>query len=179
MLKAIEGDWLLPGAPQEAIVEWGLLSVTFGSLNSATFSLTGWDGSKVTKGQMLLNATRDGGPYSGLWYDPQMDGEGYNVISGDFATIIFYYGNTDDGERLWLMSDNYYQDIEDGTQYEVNVYQITDGDFYHPSANAKVWGTLNARFDTCTQGRIILEGEDGSKTSDIVKLASVAESGCQ
>jgi hypothetical protein len=120
--------------------------------------------------------------YSGLWYDPQNEGEGYNVISGQPGTVIYYYGSTVGGERLWLISDLLSNNIEDGSTVNGNVFEATGGDFYHPKPSSqalKPWGTIEAGFDDCDEGRFILTGSDGSKTSDLVKLAGIGGAVCQ
>ena len=61
------------------------------------------------------------------------------------------------------------------------MYEAIGGDFYHPepsSSSLKDWGTIEARFDGCDGGRFILTGKDGSKTSNVIKLAGVDGAGC-
>jgi hypothetical protein len=42
---------------------------------------------------------------SGLWYDPTLDGEGFNVLVADAGMVVFFYGHDTNDERLWLASD--------------------------------------------------------------------------
>ena len=100
----------------------------------------------------LADTGANAAAYSGLWYDQSKDGEGYNVISGIFTSVIFYYGSTSNGERLWLIYEGLSNDIDDGTTLNGKMYELTGGDFYHPAPSStalKDWGTIEARFDDC------------------------------
>lgn len=179
--KAMEGDFDSPVKSADALVKYGLLSMSFGSLRSATFTINGFDGNKISRNTYLTDTHANAASYSGLWFDPARDGEGFNVISGKHGTIIYYYGSTNDGERLWLISDLLSNDITDGKTLSGTMYGATGGDFYHPAPSSTAlrnWGTIEARFDECDDGRFILKGSDGNKTSDVVKLAGVAEATC-
>jgi len=179
--KSLGGDFTSPQSSGEALVKYGLLSITFGSLRSATFTINGFDGNKISRSVFLADTTANSAAYSGLWYDPGKDGEGYNVISGKYTTVIYYYGSSAVGERLWLISDGMSNDIRDGTTVTARMYEAVGGDFYHPEPSAsslRDWGTIEARFDDCHEGRFILSGSDGNKTSDVVKLAGVSGADC-
>lgn len=179
--KALAGDFAGPVPSSEALIKYGLLSMSFGSTRSATFTINGFDGNKISRNTFLADTGANAAAYSGLWYDPDKDGEGYNVISGAPGTVIYYYGSTQEGERLWLISELLSNEIGDGTALQGTMYEAEGGDFYHPAPSATAirnWGTLEARFDDCAEGRFILSGSDGSKTSDVVKLAGVVGAEC-
>jgi len=181
MFKAIDGDFGDPVPSDESLVKWGLLSMTYGSLDSATFILNGFDGTKISKAVFLLDAESNAALYSGLWYDASRDGEGYNVISGLPGTIIYYYGSTDNGQRLWLISDLLSDNISDGTTLSGTMYEAQGGDFYHPLPSNEAlrsWGTINARFTDCDKGNFTLTGNDGSLSENVVKLAGLAGAEC-
>ena len=181
VFKAVKGEFDLPGSPGEALVTYGLLSMNFGSLDSATFTINGFDGNKISRSTFLADSAAYGGAYSGLWYEPAMAGEGYNVTVGKTGTIIFYYGSTNDGERLWLISDVMPDTIVDGGTFSGKMYETDGGDFHHPAnpvTKLQDWGTIDVRFDSCTKGLFTLSGSDGNKTSDVVKLAGIDGAGC-
>jgi hypothetical protein len=182
LYKAVAGEFAFPVRSSQALVKYGLLSMSFGSTRSATFTINGFDGNKISRNTFLADAGANAAAYSGLWYDQTKDGEGFNVISGKNVTIIYYYGSSDDGERLWLVSDSLTSNISDGTTVSGRMYDATGGDFYHPAPSATAirdWGTIEAQFDTCRRGRFILNGSDGNKTSNVVKLAGVEGAECQ
>jgi hypothetical protein len=179
--KSREGEFDAPLSSSRSLVEYGLLSMSFGSLESARFTVTGFDGSKFSRATFLADVGANQAAFSGLWYDPQKDGEGFNVISGVPGTVIYYYGSSATGERLWLVSDLLTNDISDGTTVSGTMYEAVGGDFYHPAPSATAlrnWGTIEARFDDCNGGRFLLTGSDGNKSSDVVKLAGVGGAKC-
>jgi len=181
MYKAVSGTFAAPVKSSEALVKWGLLSMTYGSQASATMILNGFDGSKISKSIFLADVNANEARYSGLWFEPALDGEGYNVISAQAGTVIYFYGSNAQGERLWLISDVLQKDIQDGSTVAGRMYEAIGGDFYHPepsSSSLRDWGTIEARFDDCDGGRFILTGKDGSKTSSVIKLAGVDGAGC-
>jgi len=82
---------------------------------------------------------------------------------------------------LWLISDGMSNNLVDGASVTGRLYEAVGGDFDHPEPSAtslKDWGTIDARFDDCKTGRIILSGSDGDKTSSVIKLAGVSGAGC-
>jgi sugar lactone lactonase YvrE len=179
--KAVDGDFAAPVRSSDALVKYGLLTISFGSLRSATFTINGFDGNKISRGTFLADTSANAAAYSGLWYDQSKDGEGYNVISGKPGSVIYYYGSSSNGERLWLVSDLLTNNITDGTTVTGTMYDATGGDFYHPAPSATAlrnWGTIEALFNDCDDGRFILTGADGNKTSDVVKLAGVGGAKC-
>ena len=181
VFKSVEGNFDTPVSSQQALVQYGLLTISFGSLRSATFSINGFDGNKISRTAFLADTSANSARYSGLWYDPSKDGEGYNVISGKPGTVIYYYGSGNDGQRLWLISDVLTNEITDGTTISGKMYEATGGTFDHPepsSSALKDWGTIEASFNGCSAGEFIVTGTDGSKTSKVVKLAGVAGADC-
>jgi len=118
---------------------------------------------------------------NGLWYDADLEGEGFNVITGEGGTIVFYYGSSATGQRLWLISDLLVGPITIGQDQEIVMYESTGGSFDMPVASARglsKWGTLTMNFDDCDSGTVMLSGVDGDKTSHLTKLAAVPGTGC-
>ena len=61
------------------------------------------------------------------------------------------------------------------------MYESTGGTFPSPVASARglsVWGQLFINFSACDAAEATLSGVDGVKTSQLVKLAGVAGTGC-
>jgi len=119
--------------------------------------------------------------YTGLWYDTELDGEGFNVVTANAGTIFYFYGNDDRGNRLWLISDVVPGPIQAGGTITVRVYESTGGIFASPIQSSRglaAWGVLTIRFDTCEGGQATLSGTDGDKVSQIVKLVGISGAGC-
>ena len=119
--------------------------------------------------------------FTGLWYDPAFDGEGFNIVTTDGGTIVYFYGSDDRGNRLWLISDLIPGEIRTGVPVTVSMYESTGGIFPTPVPSARglsQWGTLSLLFSACNAGQSTLQGADGTKNSQITKLAGVAGAAC-
>lgn len=132
-----------------------------------------------------LQVTFEGGTpmpvsVSGLWFDPALDGEGYNIIQAAAGTVIFFYGFTADGERLWLVSETASDPITLNGSLILTMFRGTPGSFDLPSPSTELesWGTLEVTLSSCTQGVFLLDGTDGQKTSNVIQLAGIAGSEC-
>jgi hypothetical protein len=95
--------------------------------------------------------------------------------------LVYFYGYTASGERLWLVSDLVPGPIGPNELVELTLYEAIGGIFEAPAPSAEslqVWGTLRIQFDDCDSGLAQLEGADGSKDSQIEKLVSIDGTGC-
>lgn len=119
---------------------------------------------------------------SGLWFDPALDGEGYNVVVGDPGTVIYFYGSDADGQRLWLISDVLTQPLVLGEERELDMFVATAGTFDMPvpsDQSLAPWGVLTVEFEGCDRARFELSGDGGeSKVSDAVRLLGIAGAQC-
>jgi hypothetical protein len=57
----------------------------------------------------------------------------------------------------------------------------TPGTFNEPTPSSELtpYGILSVRFDTCTSGQFILDGLDGKKTSNVIKIVGVDGTNCE
>ncbi len=118
---------------------------------------------------------------AGLWYDPSLDGEGFNVITTPAGIVVFFYGYTSEGQRLWLVSEASAGEFSFGQQLELQMYEGTGGTFEEPAPSAVAlskWGTLNIEITSCDSGLFDLDGIDGVKTTQQVKLAGIMDASC-
>lgn len=119
--------------------------------------------------------------YNGLYYDPDLDGEGYNFVTAGPGTVIYFYGSDSEGKRFWLISELVSEAFQDGHQYIIKMYESTGGTHDRPipsSRGLSEWGVLRLTFTDCNGGTAVLDGVDGIKTSHIVKLAAVPGTLC-
>ncbi len=119
---------------------------------------------------------------SGLWYDPALDGEGYNIIYTTSGLLVYFYGYNDQGERLWLVSDLYTGELNFGETVNLSFVELTGGTFAVPASpanNTSVWGSLEITFDDCRTALFKIDGTDGIKNSQAVKLADISGVLCE
>ncbi len=122
---------------------------------------------------------------SGLWYDPLLDGEGYNFIVTETSEgpvlVVFFYGFSAAGERLWLVSENIPLDMDFGQPVSAIVYEAHGGTFDAPAPSAgalSAWGSMTLLMEGCLDGTIVLDGGDGQKISVVTKLAGIESLDC-
>ena len=70
---------------------------------------------------------------AGLWYDPDLDGEGFNVITASTGTVIFYYGFNAEGKRLWLISESLANGFAFEQVFDLQMYEADGGTFSQPA----------------------------------------------
>ncbi len=116
---------------------------------------------------------------SGLWFDPEQNGAGYNVIVSSAGITVFFYGYSQTGERLWLISDTVTASLEFEQSISLALFEGDGGSFGSlETAALQDWGTLTLRFDSCSTGQFRLSGTDGDKISNVVQLAAIQGLSC-
>ena len=122
-----------------------------------------------------------GSDWSGPWFDPTLEGEGFLVYQTSVGWLIYYFGYSADNMRLWLISN--IVDIEDlqfGQAYEFTMLVGEPGSFGVPSPSEELeeWGTLDVELDDCENGLFTLDGVDGLKVSEVQKVVGVEGTSC-
>ncbi len=64
---------------------------------------------------------------NGLFYDPNNSGHGFNFVAHASGLTVYYYGHTATGERLWLVSEVFEQDLEFNVLYELEMFEVVSG----------------------------------------------------
>jgi len=128
--------------------------------------------------------TTTGSPYdhSGPWFDPSLDGEGYLVYQTPAGWLIYYFGYSADGNFLWLISNLVKLDqLVLGEPFGLNMSIGKPGTFDEPTPSSDLtpYGTLGVTFDSCTTGQFVLDGLDGMKTSNVIKIVGVDGTNCE
>lgn len=180
MFDSSGGTFASPISSSQGIEPWGRLQITYDTTTSAVIELFGVEGSKVSRTVRLVDARGADGGFSGLWFDPELEGEGYNVIASSVGTIVYYYGFSASGERLWLVS-NVITDPLGTTPVSVTLFEAQGGTFASPAPSAESlseWGTLTLSFSDCDHARFEISGSDGEKTSNTVRLAGISGQVC-
>mgnify|MGYP001815903692 CR=1 FL=1 len=110
---------------------------------------------------------------SGLFFDPNNSGHGFDINKHEQALVIYYYGHSAGGQRLWLISENYYGDIEFNTEIKLGLIEIAEGTFGNPVFNPSDWGELTIEFADCDTGHATLDGIDGKISFDFIRLTGL------
>ena len=120
--------------------------------------------------------------YSGAWFDPALEGEGYLIFQTPQGWLIYFFGYGGEGEFRWLISELVKLDLlEFGEPFEMPMLVGKPGTFEMPAPSDDLtpYGTLSVTFNSCTTGLFVLDGLDGKKTSNVVKLVGVDNSVCK
>lgn len=115
---------------------------------------------------------------SGVWFDPDLQGEGYSISVSETGLLMYYYGSNAAGNRLWLISDFYDGEFFFGESFEVGMSTGDGGTFAEPNPDIRPWGSAILTFDSCTSARMRLSGEDGVKDLNLIPLVRIAGLQC-
>lgn len=125
---------------------------------------------------------------SGTWFDRNHAGSGFTVIESEQGSFAYYYGykdNSETGHAQWLLSDFLPKIIVAGEEYTVDVVTgfIGNGGTFatkptEGTHGTKSWGQMTVAFDNCSSGTVTFNGDDGTVTQDIIKLANVNGVAC-
>lgn len=116
---------------------------------------------------------------NGLFYDPDNPGHGFDIVRHEGGLIVYYYGHSATGERLWLISDNYQENLNYEDPFSIDMYEIAEGTFGHPAQPASKWGSIDMTFSSCDAGQAMLTGNDGTLAIDFVRLAAIPDTSCE
>ncbi len=132
--------------------------------------------------EVEFSATGTSADFSGPWFDPALDGEGYLVYKTTAGWLIYYFGYSADENFLWLTSQVVALDkLVFGEPFDLPMAVGKPGTFESPtpSTELKPYGTLSVTFHDCGSGQFILDGLDGKKTSNVIKLIGVDGTFCE
>ena len=132
--------------------------------------------------EVEFSTTGTSSNFAGPWFDPALDGEGYLVYQTPVGWLIYYFGYSADAEFLWLASNLVRLDqLIFGEPFELPMLIGKPGTFDNPTPSTELtpYGTLSVSFFSCSTGHFILDGLDGIKTSNVVKLTGVDGTNCK
>lgn len=123
---------------------------------------------------------------TGLWYDPDKNGSGFNILQGGTFLSIYYYGYGSDHQPLWLMSTSAIEvPLTKGETVTISMNYSTPGsvatlDTRPSSTNSgtSYWGTLTLTANSCGSMVATLTGVDGSTTQNLQKLMNPRNYSC-
>ncbi len=96
---------------------------------------------------------------TGGWFDPGLDGAGFNIVAADVGIIFTFYGYLN-GEQRWLLSNVLSDDIRIGQEVSVPVRIGDGGQLNNPgAANVVQFGTLTFQLIDCINAVALIEGQ--------------------
>lgn len=117
--------------------------------------------------------------FSGLFYDPDKPGHGFDFNAHEQGLIIYYYGHTANGDRLWLISEVLTEKLEFGRPIDLLMYEVTDGVFGQPEFSPSEWGRALITLFDCDNGQADLDGEDGEISTGLARLTGPGGTSCE
>jgi hypothetical protein len=91
------------------------------------------------------------GGFSGSWYDPSHDGEGFVVeVLDETSAVVIWFTYDSEGNPAWLLGSGQI----DGADITVSEFQITSGGIFGSEFDPEAvvyspWGTAAFRYDSC------------------------------
>jgi len=123
-------------------------------------------------------------PFTGLWYDPSHDGEGWAIqVRENNQISISWFTYDQNGKQMWMVGTG---EITGDTLTVEQLY-ITRGGIFGAQFNpddvvSEVWGSLEFTRDGCHQGSLTYQAVDpifNTGTLNPVRLASISELDCE
>jgi hypothetical protein len=122
--------------------------------------------------------SRSDSGFSGLFYDPASPGHGFDINRHKEALVIFYYGHTGSGERLWLISESSQKQLLFNQVLKLEMYEIAEGSFGFPAGGSTKWGNLEIEFLDCDTAEAVLTGLDGTIVVPLTRLTGLKGMDC-
>lgn len=121
--------------------------------------------------------------FSGAWYDPSHDGEGFTVeVLNSKNALIFWFTYDTQGNPAWMLSVG---EIEGGSIFLNDIdqpYGALFGSGFNPSdVVRKDWGQAVFTFGSCTNGGMRYSGPASygpESTQSITKLVGIKDTEC-
>ena len=96
---------------------------------------------------------------TGGWFDPGLNGSGFNIVAADVGIIFTFYGYLN-GEQRWLLSNVVPNDIRIGQTIAVDLRIGDGGQLNNPgAANVVTFGTLFFQLDDCRNATATIQGQ--------------------
>lgn len=131
----------------------------------------------VTPAPIPSNPISISGKYSGSWYDPSHDGEGFVIeIIENNAAVVYWYTYDQSGNQIWVTGVGSYA----GSTITVDDAIFTTGGIFGPnfdpnSVDRQPWGNLTLQFTSCNSGTVQYDSTAGfgSGNLQLIRLTSI------
>ena len=157
-----------------------------GSLDLARLTQIGGQNCANEEGQVAIPLAKEDSSlspaYSGAWYDPEHDGEGWLLeVLANGQALLAWFSYDPHGNQAWFLNTGVIEG--NSISFDLTVPSGTDfGPTFDPQAvNRPAWGTATFTFEDCNSGSMSydspLEGY-GAGQLDLVRLTQLAELEC-
>lgn len=116
-----------------------------------------------------------GAGLTGGWHDPETDGQGWNFVATPTGVIGYFYGYSDTGQPLWLITEETIDGVTPGEPLTVQLLQGEGGSFSNPVHPAELtsWGEATLTFENCEEATAEISGTDGVETQELVRISDI------
>lgn len=198
MNRVTQGTTFGPTFDPDALVltQWGAVNLYFEACNEAGLSYSSLQ--DFSHGSLVpTRLTNHSGlnciddvitpteihPFTGIWFDPLHDGEGWIIqVSDDLTAFLTWYTYDENGKLMWMIGIG---TIADNT-LTIDELTVTQGtvfgaDFNPADVQRISWGSLTFTLNECNQGvlnYVAIRPELGTGSLNPQRLASVEALKC-
>ena len=145
--------------------DWGTLSITFQNCGSARVEynsvLDGFGSGSLLPSRLTgildLDCTDMASPsnlpaagYTGSWYDPSHNGEGWILqILDDLRAVIYWFTYDNNGNQVWLIGVAQQSGNTLTAEMKITSGPVFGADFDPDALSKQTWGTLSMSFTSC------------------------------
>jgi hypothetical protein len=125
--------------------------------------------------------------YSGSWFNPDRDGEGFIVEVLDrpgpygegYEIVVFWFTYTQDGKQAWMVGTGAVVGRVAEVEFEITRGASFGAGFHAEDVVRERWGDLRLEFLDCNQAHAQYAGEFGSGQLDLTRLSNIEGLGCE
>jgi hypothetical protein len=112
---------------------------------------------------------------SGAWMDPKTDGQGWSFYATPQGFVGTFFGYSDNGENLWLATENLVDDLQLGEPVTFDLLYGADGSFGSPvnPENMDFWGQATITFESCNEATAEISGVDGTESHNLQRIVGL------
>jgi hypothetical protein len=141
---------------------------------------------RVEANPHIARRTIDAQKFSGSWFNPDRDGEGFIVQvleraapSGEGqAIVVFWFTYSPDGKQAWMVGSGAINEGVAEVAFEITEGPFFGADFDSQQLERQTWGSMRLDFLNCSQAYAQFGGAFGSGQLDLSRLSAIDTLGC-
>jgi hypothetical protein len=124
--------------------------------------------------------------YSGSWFNPDRDGEGFIVEvlnrpgpeGAGFEVVVFWFTYTPEGKQAWMVGTGTVEGRIAEIEFEITRGASFGADFDPEDVIRDRWGSMRLEFLNCSQAHAQYAGQYGSGQIDLSRLSAIEGLDC-